>query len=136
MESHLDLCIVEFQPDGSVSSESLLDLLGSSDGVCFANAYDRDVRVDDWYYSFYHVPSGSPQQPNPVADIIRPEEHPPIRGAVLVVLNGPKEGSWGSDQKLRVEDVARTIWWYYRSGNAVKDIFVQRELRRFVRTVA
>lgn len=51
-------------------------------------------------------------------------------------MNGPEDGMWEINQRIRVEDVARTIWWYFKSGNTVGDVFAQRELRRYVRTVA
>lgn len=127
--------MVEFDPDGSVSTSSFKDLLGSPSGVCFTNVYDRDVRVDEWYYAFYHIPNGSPDQPNPIADVVKPNGCAPINGPVLVVLNGPDDGMWEVTQKLRIDDVARSIWWYFKSGNTVGDIFGQRELRRYLRTM-
>lgn len=135
LADHLDLCIVDFEPDGSVSPSSFNDLLGDSGGICFTNVYDRDVRIDDWYYSFYHIPTAPITVPNPIADIVKPNEHPPINGPVLVVLNGPEDGMWEVTERIKADGVARTVWWYHRSGNVVADVFGQRELRRYLRTV-
>lgn len=132
---HLDLCAIDFNPDGSISNASFRDLLGNAAGTCFTNAYDRDVRVDDWYYAFYHIPTASPSKPNPIANIVKPDGCPPINGPVLVVLNGPDDGMWETTQRIRIDDVARTLWWYHKSGNEVATVFGQRELRRYVRTL-
>lgn len=96
------------------------------------NAYDHDTRVDDWYYAFYHIPAASSNKPNPIADIVKPRDHPPVCGPVLVVLNGPEDGMWEVNQRIRIDDLAKTIWWYHKSGNTVGDVFGQRELRRYV----
>lgn len=127
---------MDFNPDGSVSDTSFEDLLGNKNGRCFANVYDRDVRVDDWYYAFYHNPDALPEHPNPIADIVKGKQQTPIKGTVLVVLNGPEDGSWETEQRICLERVARSIWWYRMSGNTVADVFAERELRRYIRTLS
>ncbi|EIM87306.1 uncharacterized protein STEHIDRAFT_156287 [Stereum hirsutum FP-91666 SS1] len=132
---HLDLCLVEFDQDGAVTKQSLADLIGSAGATCFTNAYDRDSRIDDWYYAFYADMSDTTSPPNPIADIVKPASDPPIRGRVLVVLNGPEDGTWELTQRISEVVLGRTLWWYRMSGNTVWDVFGERELRRYVRTM-
>lgn len=134
--THLDLCLVEFDHNGCVTPQSLYDLLGTRDASCFMNVYDRDSRVDDWYYAFYADTSNTDRAPNPIADIITPSQHPPIRGRVLVVLNGPEDGMWEVTEMIDQIRLGKTLWWYFKSGNDPRDVFGERELRRYVRTMA
>lgn len=135
LHTHLDLCLVEFDEDGAVSTQSLMDLVGSKDVHCFTNAYDRDPSIDDWYYAFYASSSDITSAPNPIADIVKPSHHPMIRGRVLVVLNGPTGGKWETSQRIDDIELGRTLWWYLKSGNEVGDVFGERELRRYIRTL-
>lgn len=132
---HLDLCLVDFDDHGAVKPQSLVDLIGSKDTACFTNAYDHDIRVDDWYYAFYSDSSDTTSAPNPIADIVKPVHHPPIRGRVLVVLNGPAGGKWETSQRIDDVELGRTLWWYLKSGHVVRDVFGERELRRYIRTL-
>lgn len=132
---HLDLCAVDFDRDGAVTAQSLHDLVGSKEAFCFTNAYDRDSRIDDWYYAFYADPSNTTGALNPIANIVKPAEHPPIRGQVLVVLNGPEDGMWEVMQRIDKIQLGRSLWWYLKSGNEPRDVFGERELRRYIRTM-
>lgn len=132
---HLDLCLVEFDEHGAVSEQSLIDLIGTKDAACFTNAYDRDCRIDDWYYAFYADTSDTTSAPNPIANIIKPSHQALIRGRVLVVLNGPEDGMWEVTQRIDEAQLGRSLWWYLKSGNEVRDVFGERELRRFIRTM-
>lgn len=133
--AHLDLCAVSFDQDGSVAAQSLHDLVGAKDSTCFTNAYDHDSRIDDWYYAFYSNPSNTTGALNPIANIVKPFQHHPIRGQVLVVLNGPEDGMWEVMQRIDETQLGRSLWWYLKSGNEPRDVFGERELRRYIRTM-
>lgn len=132
---HLSFCVVDFDHDGSVTRQSLRDLLGNAGSTCIGNAYDRDPRIDDWYYSFYANTANLYGEPNHIANIITPSNHPPIRGPVLAVLNGPEDGMWEVTEKIDAVKLGQTLWWYFKSGNDPRDVFGERELRRYIRTM-
>jgi len=61
-----------------------------------------------------------------------------IRGPienVIIVKNGPSEGNWADDLEMDMEKVARTLWWYMKSGNDRAQVFGEREFARFIKSL-
>lgn len=57
-----------------------------------------------------------------------------VEGPVLVVLDGPAEGKWAMRETIDEDKFARTVWWYFKSGNDASQVYGEREFRRFLRT--
>ena len=118
---------------GLNGSETDIDLitsaLGQKDIKELNKFYDRNPSIHSWYYQCYgQEPCGTEKTPDPnsVAHSLQ------IRGSfqnVIIVKNGPSGGKWMEEL---VETVARTIWWYIKSGNDRAQVFGEREFARFL----
>ena len=61
-----------------------------------------------------------------------------IRGPiqnVIIVKNRPSEGNWAEDLETDMEKVARTMWWYIKSGNDHEQVFGEREFAHFLKNL-
>ena len=141
LRDHISPCRVRFTPDGSILAADLDNILGRPGGSLLTNLYDRSPLVDDWYYSLYAVSSTSSDHrttydnsPNPIVDAIMPKGSAPVLGPVLVVLDGPAEGMWEVHQIIDQDRFARTVWWYFKLGNDVSQVYGEREYQRFIKT--
>lgn len=135
--AHVSPCDVKFSPDGSIHSDTFNDILGVPEGVFLVNIYDRTPLVADWYYSLYGIPTSASssdydRSPNPIVTTVMPKGSQPATGPVLVVLNGPAEGLWEVRETVDEVKFARTIWWYFKSGSDVSQVFGEREFQRFL----
>lgn len=141
LKDHITSCDIGFSPDGSILLKDLEDILGRPGGCHLTSIYDRDQSVDDWYYSLYSLPPSSSKtstvyerSPNPVVDAIMREGSPCVEGPVIVVLDGPADGMWEVRETIDEDRFARTVWWYFKSGNDVSQVYGEREFRRFLRS--
>lgn len=139
MASHISPCSLSFAYDGSIHPDSVKNILQVNDAQFLADVYNRDPSAAEWYYSLYGIPSAAAgsnydRAANPIADIIMPKGSPPVLGPVLVVLNGPSDGIWEVAETIDEERFARSIWWYFKSGNDVSQVLGERELLRFIKT--
>ncbi|KAI0057501.1 hypothetical protein BV25DRAFT_1812315, partial [Artomyces pyxidatus] len=117
---HLDLCHVESKPEDPLSQEDLDAILGPGRHAHLCNFYDRTPFVYEWFYSAFHVSEPAPSRPkNAVAAVFARQGVEVVHGSVLIVKNGPAGGEWVRDVQIDADAVARTLWWYHRSGNTV-----------------
>lgn len=140
LREHITSCDVGFAPDGSILTKDLEDILGESGGQRLVNVYDRSPSVDGWYYSLYALPTNSSNtrtvyasSPNIIANAVMPRGSPCVKGPVLVVLDGPADGVWGIREAIDEDRFARTVWWYFKSGNDVSQVYGEREFQRFLK---
>lgn len=139
MTSHITSCNLAFARDGTIHPDSIKDIFGTEEAQFLVNVYDRTPSVAEWYYTLYGIPStvddsAYNRAPNPVVDVVMPKGSPPVLGPVLAVLNGPIEGIWEVAETIDEERFARSIWWYLKSGNDVRQVFGEREFLRFIKT--
>lgn len=132
LRSHLDYCEVTFEDDGDVDKNCLKDLIDAPNGSRIISFYDRHDNICDWYYAAYASTDHSTAPVNTVASEILQRS---IRGRVLVILDGPKDGKWMKNTMIAIDELARTLWWYRQSGSDLAEVFGERELRRFVSTL-
>lgn len=141
MSSHISACDVTFEADGTIHHSSFEDILGLPTARFLVNVYDRAPLVADWYYSLYGITEPITNSEyaiaaNPIVDAVMPKGSEPVKGPVIVVLNGPSEGIWKVKETIDEYNFARTIWWYFRSGNDVSQVFGEREFQRFIKAYA
>lgn len=132
IHSLLDYCEVTFAEDGAIDQKSLSDLITANDPQRLLAFYDRQDSICDWYYAAYADPNDSNSPPN---TIVKDALNLDVRGRVLVILDGPKEGKWMQNEEVDTLKLARTLWWYKQSGSDVTEVYGERELRRFVTTL-
>lgn len=106
------------------------ELLQCDAPVEIAKFYDREADVCDWYYQAYS--SGGQGGSNSVANILRSPRFPIIAGDVLVLKNGPLNGTWKWSPDISVQALARTLWWYQQSGRDITAVFGERGLMRIL----
>ncbi|KAI0055903.1 hypothetical protein BV25DRAFT_1842674 [Artomyces pyxidatus] len=140
LQAHLRTHSVPITQLTSSLSTIMLGLLHDANAYCFREVYDRDPSVHTWYYAWYCAAtmSVSADQPvNSIATFFQKEQLPSIRGPVVVIKSGPIDyaTSWSSCSSLSAEHLARTIWWYFKSGNSVQDVFGEREFMRYLLAV-
>ena len=98
-----------------------------------AKFYDRDPKVYDWYYQCYGPPPDNGDittaTPNSTAAWLGLQN---LTTDLIILKNGPNDGKWKMEPSVDLESVARTIWWYLRSGNDRAQVFGEREFTRFI----
>ncbi|KAJ7130157.1 hypothetical protein C8R44DRAFT_871995 [Mycena epipterygia] len=82
--------------------------------------YERDADTVDWYYQ------GEPV--NAIGVLFAGREV--VKGRIVIAKNGPQDGAW--DPSIDYQSLARTIWWYMRSGVDPSSLAAQRDLERLV----
>lgn len=109
-------------------------LLKTEHVEAIGKGYKRKPSTIDWYFEIFAVKDVSSNQPR--SQLIEPlvaGRHIPVRGDIILVKNGPKDGNWSPE--LALADVADVLWWYLKSGRDVTEVFGERELARFLRSV-
>ncbi|KAI0312258.1 hypothetical protein OF83DRAFT_1087131 [Amylostereum chailletii] len=79
----------------------------------------------DWYYTLYALDAHAGTSPakNTVASSVVEGPAAKITGPAIVVKNGPMD-NWASvDTVISEVDLAQTLWWYYKSGVSVQEVF-------------
>jgi hypothetical protein len=118
---------------------SIESMLSSHRVGVIGKVYDRNPDIITWYYEIFVVEKEDIRtlsgQRNKVVENIVVKKHTPVYGPVLLIKNGPAGGDWSSSPEVDVEDVARMIWWYMRTGRDPAVVFAERELERFMHTL-
>jgi hypothetical protein len=134
---HLTRTMQSIYIEGLDGSEQDVDriatALNQSNVEELSKFYDRDATVHSWYYQCYGQQTASSERasngPQSVARCLQ------LRGPVqriIIVKNGPSNEKWKNDLELEKERVARTLWWYIKSGNDRTQVFGEREFARFL----
>lgn len=115
--------------------KAIADILGAKEIEEVRRFYDRHPQVDGWYYRCYAEVS---DKVNSVAavegslgDILRLKV---TTGCLVIVKDGPADGNWVS-HGISVESLARTLWWYKKSGNDMAQVAGEREYARFIKSL-
>ncbi|KAI0039792.1 hypothetical protein FA95DRAFT_1577363 [Auriscalpium vulgare] len=133
MRYHFDACSLPTTPDGSIAEDDYGALMrkGGAPVKVIADFYDRNPDIYDWYYTAYALRDAGPHHGiNSLASkLVRPSRGP-VYGPVIVVKNAPAS-LWHLIGKAVSDDgLARTIWWYCRSGVDADEVFKERTLIR------
>jgi hypothetical protein len=97
-------------------------------------AYERNTQTNEWYFEVFSAVDGEgTDHRNRLAEVLLPKSNIPLKGDVLVVKNGPENGNW--QPEFTIEDLAGTLWWYHMSGRDVSEVFGEREMERFIRSL-
>ncbi|KAJ7119807.1 hypothetical protein C8R44DRAFT_737559 [Mycena epipterygia] len=84
----------------------------------------------DWYYQIYCDASMGDQYGLVNAFAALFAEREVVKGRVLIAKNGPEDGAW--DPSIDPASLARTIWWYKRSGISSSSLAAQRDMERLL----
>jgi hypothetical protein len=130
-------CESEYIP--SIRDPSSFDkhvkLLLKTDHIeAIGKAYERKPSTIDWYFEIFSAKDVSSDLPrNQLVEPLVSGRHYPVRGDMILVKNGPEDGNWNPEFTL--DEVADVLWWYRKSGRDVTEVFGERELARFLRSV-
>ncbi|VDC00910.1 unnamed protein product [Peniophora sp. CBMAI 1063] len=130
LREHLDgLCLAVDENDRFLQHE-LQDVFLTPRYQKIASFFDRDPTVLEWYYAMYALTDSKDEPVNTVASVVCGKEKP--KGPVIIVKDGPasKWGSFGTD--VDVDEVAKTLWYYHKSGTSVEAEFGERTLLRIL----
>jgi len=105
-------------------------LLGSDVLVPIGKVYEHNPATTNWYYEMFALKQNGGTSNNSLIQYLVSRKQAPVKGDVLLVKNGPKDGQW--ETEFTVNDVIDTLWWYYKSGRDVTEVCGERELARFV----
>lgn len=117
--------------------ELIAQVFQSGDAEETSHFYDRDPHIVSWYYQCYGpVRENRPTRPsrphkNSVAHWLKLVDQRPL----IVMKNGPSNDDWQTNLSITLENVARSLWWYHKSGNNREQVFGERELTRFLRNL-
>jgi hypothetical protein len=106
-------------------------LLCCDEPVEITKFYDRDPKVIDWYYQAYSA-NNDCSPCNSIISIVKHSRSKAVYGDVLIMKNGPIDGSWQSAPDIDLQSLVRTIWWYLKSGREPASVFGERGLLRTV----
>ncbi|KAI0054715.1 hypothetical protein BV25DRAFT_1812354, partial [Artomyces pyxidatus] len=132
LRSRLDSCELGLDRDGYIADSEIGIMLNDDSSAHVLDFYDRNPSSIRTYYSLYAVPGAAAagEARNTVASIVSTPRSGPIHGPALVVRNGPIETWTPKNVPLEVDEVARTLWWYSKSGNSVEEVAGERTLQR------
>jgi hypothetical protein len=108
-------------------------LLGSDVLVSVGKVYERNPSTTNWYYELFTSGQDAIESNNVVIQYLVPPKRTPVKGDVLLVKNGPRDGQWKAE--FTTSDVIETLWWYYKSGRDATEVFGERELARFISSI-
>ena len=129
LRQHLDGGCLATDDDRRFLQNELEDVLNTTHYKKVASFFDRDPSVFDWYYSMYARKTCS-EPPNAVAAIVCETEIP--RGPVIIVKDGPAD-KWSTlDPEVDVDEVAKSLWYYHKSGVSAEAEFGERTLIRLL----
>ncbi|KAI0312259.1 hypothetical protein OF83DRAFT_1067511 [Amylostereum chailletii] len=129
---HMDLCDLCTDDSGNIADSEFADVLLSDKFKPVANFFDRNPRMVNWYYTLYALDAHAGTSPakNTVASSVVEGPAAKITGPAIVVKNGPMD-NWASiDTVISEVDLAQTLWWYYKSGVSVQEVFGERMIIR------
>ncbi|KAH7925861.1 hypothetical protein BV22DRAFT_1128633 [Leucogyrophana mollusca] len=95
--------------------------------------FSRHEQETDVYYQAYHSTyEPDDREPNSIcSSLYKKNRHP--SGSIVVVCNGASFAPSDTELDMDVEDLARTIWWYKRSGRNVSTVTAERRFSQFVK---
>lgn len=134
LRHQIDAFPMNLEDNGSPSQLDLREMVGRGPVVRIGQFYERDHACFEWYYSVYGLQQDMADDlpVNSAASIIRRDGTSLIRGAVVVVKDGPRDGAWERSLVISEDSIARCIWWYHRSGTSVADIIGERGMLRWL----
>lgn len=129
LRQHLDGGCLAVDDDNHFLPHELADYLNTPRYARIGSFYDRDPSILNWYYSMYaRVPCDGPL--NAVSAIVCERETP--RGPVVIVKDCPAH-EWGAlKTEIDVDELAKTLWYYHRSGVSAETEFGERTLLRML----
>jgi hypothetical protein len=111
-------------------------LLDADEVYAIGKAYERNPTTTNWYFEVFvgeRLMGGSVKLKNSLVEPLVSPKHGAVRGDVLLVKNGPKNGNW--DEEFTLKEVTEVLWWYHKSGRDVTEVFGERELVRFMNSM-
>jgi hypothetical protein len=111
-------------------------LLNTDEVHTIGKAYERNPSTTDWYFEVFvagSLTADQVQAKNSLVEGLVSRKHGTVRGDVLLAKNGPKNGDWHAEFTLK--EVTELLWWYYKSGRDVTEVFGERELARFLTSI-
>ena len=112
--------------------------IGEGDMVEVGKFYDRQDSTMNWYYQCYSVDEAQSVDDygfKKTQDALSVSAWLGLtsgQGSIAIVKNGPVGAVWKDDLRMQPDSLARSIWWYMRSGNDRAQVFGERELSRFI----
>ncbi|KZV59148.1 hypothetical protein PENSPDRAFT_695386 [Peniophora sp. CONT] len=129
LRQHLDGGYLATDDDRRFLQHELADVLNSPQYKKVCSFFHRDPSVLDWYYSMYARESCD-EPANAVAAIVCGKETP--KGAVVIIKDGPADKWDMLKTEMDVDEVAKTLWYYHKSGVSAQAEFGERTLLRIL----
>ncbi|VDB99266.1 unnamed protein product [Peniophora sp. CBMAI 1063] len=129
LREHLDGACLAVDDHKHFLKDELAELLNTPRYKRVASFYDRDPSIFDWYYSVYACESCDGPT-NTVAAIVCGQATP--KGQVVIVKDCPAHKWDCLKTGVDADEVAKTLWYYHKSGVSAEAEFAERTLLRIL----
>ena len=129
LRQHLDGGCLATDDDRRFLQNKLADVLNTPHYKKIASFFHRDPSIFERYYTVY-ARKTCDEPPNVIAAIICGDEVP--RGSVAVVKDGPADKWSALKTEMDVDELAKTLWFYHKSGVSAEAEFGERTMIRIL----
>ncbi|KZV64043.1 hypothetical protein PENSPDRAFT_669305 [Peniophora sp. CONT] len=131
LRDHLDGCYLAVDAERRLLANELPELLNSTQYTKVCSFFDRNKTIFAWHYTMY-ARRDSDGPTNKIASILNGGKT--VRGPAVILKDCPASSWDTTDLTVNVDDVAATIWWYWKSGRDVEREFGEHTLIRILGT--